>query len=176
MYRCLLLALAFLVSTSASAETTTCNKFGGQKRNAWWSYQTCNFLTKAAITPLIATQRAKTEIYSEYFAIYVTNNSIIIKDSNPGMHPPMVEKVTLVVDSGAPYQAEIFNYGFYPVVMSPIREAHILGDNYKKLISELKSGKELRVLWEQAAIPRSYNIIFSLEDAKQSIEHLEKNS
>ena len=176
MYRSLILVLGIFLSATAGAETTICNKFGGQKSNAWWSYQTCNFLTKTAITPIIATQSAKTETYSEYFRIYVTNNAIIIKDSNPGMHPPLVEKVTLVVDSGAPYQAEIFNYGFYPVVSSPIREAHILGDNYKRLISELKSGKELRVLWEQAAIPRSYNIIFSLEDAKQSIEHVEKNS
>lgn len=172
----MLLALTISLSFPAISETMTCNKYGGNKSNAWWSYQTCDFITKIAITPLMATQIAKTEMYSEYFEIFVTNDAIIVKDSNPGMHPPIVKKVTLVVDSGKPHQADIFNYGFYPIVSSPIREARILGDSYNALISELKSGKELRVLWEQEGFPSSYKVIFSLEDARPAIEHVQKNS
>ena len=167
--------LLFVSNVSIGAETTTCNKFGGHKNNAWWAYQTCDYITKKAITPMLATQRAKSELYSEYYVIYVTTNSIVIKDSNPGMHAPLVTEVILVIDDNEPYAADLFNYGFYPIVNSPIREAHIKTEDYNSFISELKSGKELRVLWKQNSFPDSYKYIFSLEDAKESILHLEKH-
>lgn len=177
MKKLILLILAICFYIPAYAETTMCNKCGGQKVNAWFAFQTCDFLTKKAITPVVATQIGKAEMSSDYFNIYVTSNEVIVRNSTPGMHPPIVKKVTLVVDSGELYSADIYNYGFYPVVESPIREAYISGDNYNSLISELKSGKELRVLWEQEDfIHSSYQIIFSLEDARITIEHVQKNN
>lgn len=172
----LAVTLGSVISFSSLAETTTCNQFGGNKRDAWWSYQTCDFLTKKPITPLIATQMGYAESTGSAFEIYVTAQKAIIKQSVSGMYPPLLKKVTLVVDSGQPYEAEILNYGFYPIVRDPIREAHITGEDYERLKSELKRGDELRVLWEQEAIPQSYNVRFSLLDAELAIQHLDSYS
>jgi len=170
-----LLLLILVLSHVSLTNAGICNTYGGDKRggHAWWSYQICDDVSEKPLSPILATQIGKSERHNKAFEIYVTPNTIVIKESRPGLTPPNVVDAKVIIDGGVPYPTRVFNYGFYPVVRSPVREVHILKNDYHKFLEGLKKAKDLKVEWFQDEEPRTDIISFGLEDVKESLKHLE---
>lgn len=174
------IATLLLMSTNVIASTELCNKLGGEEPNEWFAFQTCDFLTNKAITPMVAQGSGVAKVSNgefEHYYIYVLNNVIVVKPMIESMFPPMLTDAVVAIDHHTPIQAEVLNYGFNPLVRAPIREVHLTGNNYSAAVEQIKAGQELRVLTTNSDNDTTA-ITFNLSGskAKSAIEHMQKRA